>query len=105
MRTDSNADSSIRAGGTGLYATEQYVVDEFMLQLPYDAPSNTGVQASGNFTTIGNFNEADTKYDALTNVSLNLSSQQIFNNPVVIASNEQEVNKLSGNASTIITVM
>ena len=104
LRTDSNADSSIRAGGTGLYATEQYVVDEFMLQLPYDAPSNTGVQASGNFTTIGNFNEADTKYDALTNVSLNLTSQQIFNNPVVIASNEQEVNKLSGNASTIITV-
>ena len=104
LRTDSSADSSIRAGGTGLYATEQYIIDEFMLQLPFEAPSNTGVDVTGNFTTIGNFHEADTKYNSLNNVSVSLHHPQLFNNPAVIASNEQEVNKLSGSESTLLTV-
>ena len=104
LRTDSSADSSIRAGGTGLYATEQYIIDEFKLQLPFEAPSNTGVDVTGNFTTIGNFHEADTKYNSLNNVSVSLHHPQLFNNPAVIASNEQEVNKLSGSESTLLTV-
>jgi len=104
LRTDSNADSSIRAGGTGLYATEQYIVDEYALQLPFDAPTGTDINVSGNFTTIGNFHEADTRYDALTNVSLSIDYPQVMRNPVVIASEAQEVSKLSGNASTLLTV-
>lgn len=104
LRTDSNADSSIAAGGTGLYATEQYIVDEFALQLPYEAPNSTGINVVGNFTTIGNFHEADTKYDALNNVSVSLDYPQVFREPTVIAAEAQEVNKLSGNASTVLTV-
>ena len=104
LRTDSNADSSIRAGGTGLYATEQYIVDEYALQLPFDAPTGTNINVAGNFTTIGNFHEADTKYNALTDVGLSVDYPQVMKNPVVIASEAQEVNKLSGNASTLLTV-
>jgi len=99
-----NATSSIRAGGTGLYATEQHEIDEFFLDLPYTAPSGTGITASGNFTTIGDWQDADTGYDTMSNISMSLQRGLLMDDPAVIAARAQEVGKLSGNASTVITV-
>jgi hypothetical protein len=104
LRTDSNADSSIRAGGTGLYATEQYIIDEMALQLPFQAPTGTNVFVNANLTTIGGFGDADTEYDALTDQFVSLDYPQVLKNPVVVASKDQENGKLSGNASTVFTV-
>lgn len=99
-----NATASVRAGGTGLYATEQYEIDEFMLKLPHYAPSNSTISAKANMTTIGNWQDADTGYDALNNVPMNLQRPALLDTPCVIASEAQETAKLSGNASTLITV-
>jgi hypothetical protein len=104
LRTDSNADSSIRAGGTGLYATEQYVVDEMALQLPFQAPTGTNIFVNGNFTSIGGLGDANTGYDALPQKFVSLDFPQVLKVPAVIASKDQENGQLSGNASTLLTV-
>ena len=99
-----SATSSIRAGGTGLYATEQHEIDEFFLDIPYSAPSGTGISASGNFTTIGDWQDADTKYDNLANIKMSLQNPILLDEPAVIAARAQETGKLSGEPSTTITV-
>lgn len=104
LRTDSNADSSIRAGGTGLYATEQYIVDEMALQLPFQAPTGTNLFVNGNFTSIGGLGDANTGYDALPQKFVSLDFPQVLKEPAVIASKDQENGQLSGAASTLLTV-
>ena len=104
LRTDSNADSSIRAGGTGLYATEQYIVDEMALQLPFQAPTGTNIFVNGNFTSIGGLGDANTGYNALPQKFVSLDFPQVLKVPAVIASKDQENGQLSGNASTLLTV-
>lgn len=105
FKMDSNtATASIRAGGTGLYATEQYEIDEFMLKLPFLSPTNTTISATANMTTLGNWHEADTGYDALTQVPCNLFRPTLLDTPAVIAAQTQENGKLSGDASTLVTV-
>ena len=104
LRTDSNADSSIRAGGTGLYATEQYIVDEMALQLPFQAPTGTNLFVNGNFTSIGGLGDANTGYDALPQKFVSLDFPQVLKVPAVIASKDQENGQLSGAASTLLTV-
>jgi hypothetical protein len=104
LRTDSNADSSIRAGGTGLYATEQYIVDEMALQLPFQAPTGTNLFVNGNFTSIGGLGDANTGYDALPQKFVSLDFPQVLKVPAVIASKDQENGQLSGDASTLLTV-
>ena len=99
-----SATASIRAGGTGLYATEQHEIDEMMLKLPFMAPPSTNVTALGNFTSLGAWQDTATGYNAVTNVTLNLDRPQLLNTPSVIAAKKQEALKLSGAASTDITV-
>ena len=99
-----NATSSIRAGGTGLYATEQNEIDEFMLNVQYSSPIGTAINATGNFTTIGDWQDADTGYDALTNQRASLQNPTLLTEPAVVAARAQEVGKLSGNASTVMTI-
>lgn len=99
-----SATASIRAGGTGLYATEQHEIDEFMLQLPHLAPPNTNVTATGNFTSLGAWQDTDTLYDPVTTVGINLDAPQLMDTHSVIAAKKQETAKLSGAASTILTV-
>ena len=98
------ATASVRGGGTGLYATEQHEIDEFMVKIPVSAPSGTNVTASADFTSIGAWHDTNTGYQAITGVGLNLSAGQILEEPAVIASRAQEVNKLSGNPSTVVSV-
>ena len=99
-----SATASIRAGGTGLYATEQHEINEMMLKLPFMSPPNTNITAKGNFTSLGAWQDTATGYNAVTNVDLNLERSQLLNTPSVIAAKKQETLKLSGAASTDITV-
>lgn len=99
-----SATASIRAGGTGLYATEQHEIDEMMLKLPFMAPPSTNVTASGNFTSLGAWQDTATGYNTVTNVTLTLHKSQLLSTPSVIAAKKQEALKLSGAASTNITV-
>ena len=103
---DSNADSSIRAGGTSVFATEQHVLDEFVLIMPRQTPQYTSMFAKGNFTTHKSFAGNETPYATTTDVALDFGKPIFFREPHVIASTAQEndITRLNGNPSTVIKV-
>jgi hypothetical protein len=103
---DDSADSSIRAGGTGVFATEQYVIDEFMLNLPRSTPPSTSMFAKGDFTTHKSFAGSETAYQPTIDVAIPFDTPIFFKDPHVVASKAQEdaVSKLNGDPSTIVKI-
>lgn len=100
------ADSSVRAGGIGLLASEQYTIDQFKLTLPRITPPYSKVYAEGDFTTSSSLAGSETAYQSSEKLRINLDEVMYFNDPHVIATHEQEVapTKLNGEASTKIRV-
>lgn len=103
---DSAADSSIRAGGTSLFATEQYVIDEMIINIPRQSPPFTDITVKGDFTTHQSFAGNETAYATVTDAALYFDAPIWFNEPHVIASlaQENDITKLNGNPSTVIKV-
>lgn len=106
LTIDSAADSSIRAGGTGLLATEQYVLDHATVNIPAVMPPNTQLTAQGSFTTHKSFAGSQNAYQTTSGVALPMDQGFSLNDPHVVASTAQEDDptKLNGNASTTIKV-
>jgi len=100
----STADSSLRGGGTNIYASEQYIIDDFVLSVPNIVPTSSALSFNGDFTTISSFAGNETAYATTSNVSLDLNKPTKFKNPHVIAAKEQEddATKLNGDPSTVI---
>lgn len=103
---DSAADSSVRAGGIGLYATEQYVVDRLAVFLPNQTPPHTSIWLAGQLTTHQSFAGSETPYASTSNIALNIAEPMMLREPHVIASLDQEsdATKLNGNPSATIFV-
>ena len=101
-----SADSSVRAGGIGLMASEQYTIDQFKVILPRITPPYSKVYAEGDFTTTSSLAGSETAYQTSSKVGINLEEVMNFVDPHVVASHEQEVApaKLNGEASTKIRV-
>jgi hypothetical protein len=100
----SAADSSVRAGGTGLFVSEQYVINEFQLNVPLQTPKDTVVRLKGDFTTTTSFGNAETAYGSRNNIRLENGVVSRFPEPHVIANVDNEVLRLSGGNSTVIRV-
>ena len=106
----SNADSSIRAGGNSLMASEQYIINDVKLQLSKSIPPYSSIYAHANLTTSKSFAGSETAYQTTSNISLPLRSGTkgivTLKDPHVIASIEQEnhVSKLNGNPSTVVEI-
>lgn len=102
---DSAADSSVRGGGIGVLATEQYVIDRMLINLPKNTPPYTSISAAGTFTTHQSFAGSQTPY-ASQNIRLALDKILYLDNPYVVASTAQEndITKLNGDPSTVIRV-
>lgn len=104
---DSDADSSIRAGGTGLYATENHVINDAYLILPNQTPEQTNISVKGSFTTKSSFAPLASEpnsYTTVNNVRVNPFATQSYKQPFVVASAENQTLRLSGNPSTQLTV-
>lgn len=101
---DSAADSSIRAGGNYILATEQYVLDEVRLILPSIVPQNTSINAYGKFTTTKSFAGNETPYQPSSEFTLTPGVIHHLKDPHVITSSLTETNSLSGDKSTTIYV-
>jgi hypothetical protein len=99
-----NATASIRAGGAGVLATEQYVVDQFQTILPAVTPPKTTTHAVGDFLASKSFGGNETAYSNIANVRIKKNRVQSFKDPAVIASTRSETDHNSGNPSTKITV-
>jgi hypothetical protein len=81
-----NATASIRAGGAGVLATEQYVVDQFQTILPAVTPPKTNMFAVGDFLASKSFGGNETAYSNIADVRIKKNYVQGFKNPAVIAS-------------------
>lgn len=105
---DSDADSSIKAGGNGLLATQQYRFGVMKLNAPVLVPENTTLFATADLTQFADIMDSDstltrnTKYATTTNLPLETYGMNIFNVPFVIADSNQEQSELSGNSSMTI---
>lgn len=101
---DSAADSSIRAGGTGLLANENYVINELLLNLPHQTPAETNLSIKADLTTSKGFAGSETAYETTNNIRIPVYEPITLRNPHLIATSENETLRLSGNASSKFTV-
>jgi hypothetical protein len=104
---DSAATASIRAGGVGLMATEQYVIDQIQPIIPYNKPANTNIEFYGTFTTAKSFADDNaTAYQTVSNLRIPVENQYLLDTPYLITSLAQENDpaKLNGSPSTTIKV-
>lgn len=99
------ADSSIRGGGVNLLATEQYSVDQLLVNFNYITPPNTNIALYGNLTTSKSFAGSETAYNITTDIPLPIGNVSRFTNPYVIASAETETARLSGQPSAVFDVI
>lgn len=104
FKMDSAADSSIRAGGTGLLANENYVINELYLNLPYQTPSQTNVSAKADLTTSKGFAGSETAYNTTSNIRVPLGELIRLRDPHLLATSANETLRLSGNPSSKFTV-
>jgi len=106
MTLAETADSSIRAGGTSLLASEQYTVDLFKMVLPRITPPLTRMYAEGDFTTTTSIAGSETPYQTNTKVPIDFNKVIHFEDPHLVASTEQEEapTRLNGQCSTKIRV-
>lgn len=104
FKMDSAADSSIRAGGTGLLANENYVINDMVLSLPYQTPAQTNLSAKANLTTSKGFAGSETAYATTSNIRVNINEPTTLKNPHLLATELNETLRLSGNASSKFTV-
>lgn len=104
VKFDSAADSSVKGGGFGMFATDQYVIDAALMRLPHYKPNNSFVEIGGNFYTHKSFAGNQTPFVAETNVSLSTKNIHYFKDPFVLASENTETNSLSGNESVEVDV-
>ena len=104
VKFDSAADSSIRAGGTGMFATDQYVIDGAAVNLPLFKPNVGEIEIGGNFYTHKSLAGNQTPFVAKTNVTLSNEDIHYFKNPFFVASEKTETNSLAGNESVSIDV-
>lgn len=102
---DSAADSSIRAGGTTMTASQQYNIDAFRLNLASIVPNQyTSIQTGGKFATQKSYANNETAYGETNNVLINPGRATGFKNPHVLASKLVEDSDFSGQPSTEVRV-
>jgi len=99
-----NATSSVRAGGTGVLATEQYVADYIQVLLPSITPPLTNVRAKGDFLAHRSFGGSETAYSNIAGAKILANQPVVFKDPAVITATTSEDDHNNGNASTKIKV-
>jgi len=106
MTLAQSADSSIRAGGTSLLASEQYTIDGFKMVLPRITPPLTRMYAEGDFTTTTSIAGSETAYQTDTKIPIEFDNVTYFEDPHLAASREQEeaATRLNGEVSTKVRV-
>ena len=97
---DSASDSTGRAGGLNLIASQQINLDQYKLDIPYISPPDTVIRAKGNFTTTKGYAGSETAYNSQNGVKMKLNRLTRLPAPMIVASKEQETLRLSGNNST-----
>ena len=101
---DSNADSTVRGGGTGLMATENFGIDQAYLTLPYITPKKTNLAVKIDLTTSKSQAGTENAYNTTTDIRLHPNKMHRLLQPHMIATADNEALRLSGNKSAKMTV-
>jgi hypothetical protein len=99
---DSAADSSVRAGGINMFATEQHTIDLFKTYIPNQTPPGTKMFFDGDFTTTKSFAGSQQEYLTTSDVLINNNELVSFSQPHVLAAETTETASLGGDPSTVI---
>jgi hypothetical protein len=80
---DSTADSAVFGGGSGILATEQYILDTFRTNLEIQQPLNTSVTYSATLTSTKSYAGSETAYgeeiiNIISNEDVNLVNPQVI---------------------------
>lgn len=102
VKVSTNATATLRAGGSHVLASEQYVMNEFAAVLPVKTPPNTSTFAGGDFTTFQSFAGSETAYATTGNVKVPFNQPVRLAAPHVITSSIQEGHRLSNDPSLVI---
>jgi len=90
MDAGSNPTETIRAGGTGLSATEQYEIAQMLFNIQYTTPRGTALNTEASLTTTSSFAGSETPYVKRQGLLVEPNILSHLKNPYVIASNAQE---------------
>lgn len=101
---DSAATANLRAGGTGLMATENYAIDQIRLSMANVTPKKTALMAKIDLTTSKSLAGGETAYSTTSDIRLTPFKTGRLKNPHLIATTENETLRLSGNPSGKLTV-
>jgi hypothetical protein len=99
---DATADSSVRAGGSNLYATEQYVINEAVLDIPTSVPNDTFVKFKIDATSTQSFGGDETAYASTVDAKILNGQPLTYFDPYVVMTKDNEGIHLSGDNSTVI---
>ena len=91
IQMDSAATASVRTGGTNVRASEQYVINDFLLSLPGQTPPSTNVYARGKFVTTKSFGGSETVGNNTERVKIIPEQLSRIPDPHVILSAENEI--------------
>ena len=83
---DSAADSAVFGGGSGILATEQYIVDEFKPNIEVMVPPATSVEYLATLTSSKSYAGGETAYGTLLNEIISNKENNTLVNPQIIAS-------------------
>lgn len=99
------ADSSIRGGGTGLSATENIVMNQMTLNLPYSTPAKTNIASKADLTTTKSLGAGtETAYNTSSDIRVVSGDPIRLKDPHIIATEANETLRLSGNPSSKFTI-
>lgn len=96
------ATATVTAGGSGILATQQFIMDVYKPNIEVQKPPTTNVVVSGNFTTSKSFAGSETAYGSTSNSLVEINKDNFFKNPHVIASKYRDSDL--GDASTSFNV-
>lgn len=87
---DSAATATGRTGGSNVTASEQYVINDFILSVPNNQPANTNIYAKGKFVTSKSFGGSETAGSNTENNRVIIGKVARLVDPHVVLSEENE---------------
>jgi len=103
------ATETIRSGGNDLVATQNAMINEMIPLITNLQPEATSLSAQAKFTTgdawgLGRGTDLNDAYDEFDYVPVELNNLNLIGTPMMVASRDNELEYLSGNASTTFLI-
>jgi hypothetical protein len=103
LEMDSTADSAIFGGGSGILATQQYIMNAYRPNIEIQQPLNTNIFMKSNLTSSKSYAGTETPLGEISEAFTNNKEETYLKNPYVIATELRDTNL--GRSSMYIDVI